>query len=576
MMRSLVIAALLFATSATAEQGDDSVAKARADLRQRLETASETGIVTIRGGKQASPPSNVAASTTPALRLFDRSECLTVEALARSDAQLRDDPAGGLERLRRALLDDSTAFRELRDLELARGYLALGFAEEARAIATAQPGVEAAGIAGLGFLAEGNALSASASISGVEFCGGLYAFIRDLASFLRGEVERLPDSAASTLDALPAGLRTPLSEALAIAAVAYNKDAPERIDDALRHGDESGHSASRVLLHALKAEDAAGTKRLASIASEPSPIRQVALRELGKRIDASKPSEIVTGFGLDLEDEAAASLKSQPAWGLALQLAARRLSSGNIDGGVKALGAAFRNPSTRNAAIDRFRELEKSLAASVHADQRLQHLAVVFAEPDLTAASLKADRMKVLATSAAELGAADALTRLRGAMPAIEAIDDLSLGEALMRSGQEAEASEIVRENSSDPRFAALALHLALASGNKSAELAAAKRQGSDAIGAALWRQGDFDALLAFDTEDPVSSETSIRIALAAIALKQAAPPRALRQVDEPDALQSLFADGSRLDLHDLSAVRRFSESTAKAVSFLKARMNDE
>jgi len=569
---SAIAAVLPFGAVAADSSPDDvaAVERARAVLQRQLES---TDAVVVKS-ERPQPP-----SATSALRDPDSAHCLSIGSLAEAEKRLGADRAAGLDRLRQALLTEQGANRQHSELALARGYLVLGFAEEARAIAAARTGPEAAAIAALSYLADGDGEKAAQAIATARACGGLYDFIAEAASSLN-EDQRLPSKqAVATLTALPAALRRSIAEALAVSALAVSDSAAAEYNAIAGGSEERPQSEAAALLHAaLDAPDKrAAASTFALMAGSPGPLRGHALRELSERIDGETPAAIVAAIDDSIVEDSATGPSSPSLAALNLSLASRRLEHADYAGAVRALTNAGRHETTRKEAQARFRSLVQMLIGSEDSEIRFQALDLLASNPDLSGESLEDGAARFAAARFADLGAPDALARLLSRMKLPAEDKAYWQARALQRAGKRAQAQAIAQPYAAAPRFAEL-LYSCSSKGEEMSPDIKRTLQGAmtaKAYTALLWCRGDLAGLRALAAAAPPDSRTAERLILAHVAAGKTPPREAMSALGELAATPP-FAPARPLDHTKPAALMKSVEALRWENRFLRGALNNE
>lgn len=574
---ALCILAAASPCEALAGADQDSVERARESLKRRIEAAEALGVVSVRDAAPAAPPAlrdgRLEAGDSPSAAT---APCPTLEGLAAADAALAEHPLASLQRLRAAVLDPGAPARAEAEMALAEAYLALGFAEEAHAIAAAREGQGAAAIAGLALLAAGRPAEAARAADVARACADLHRLIAEAAAVLTGERDSLSSETGADLARLPPRLGRPIAEALAVHAIGAGgaRAKAQALGPALVSSPSEIQSEAGAFIAAAALPDETAVGRLSEIAAAPGPLRAYALNELSARIGAQTPPEIVAAF----EDDAAEALESgggvAPLGALALALADRRARMGDVPGAAKALAVAHRHEPTRSAAASRFLHLLAPRIGSLAADDRLAALAAIAAEPALASRLLDPDAIRSAAGDLAELGATRSIARLQAeiAFPPVEA--SIIAATAALRAGDWASARAALEPHADDLRAAEMLARLSILSGDGEAELRHARGLGIAALADALWRQGDFSRLasLAGAGDAKASAE---KILLAHLAAKRP-PPRSLMKGRFEPGLAALFAAAPDPGNADPGALAGYSAKISQSLDYLKGAFASE
>ncbi len=572
--------AMLAGAAAAAAEGseDEAVSMARASLLRRLEAADAAGVVSVRDaedGVVGAPPPQAPA---PRLRTTDDSDCLTLEALSKP----KEAPSGGdvqtLDELRKSVLTKEGENRSGAELALARGYLVLGFAEEARAIAIARSGAEAAGIAGLALLVEGRPDEAGKIIDEFRFCGSLYEFIAEASAVLAGNSHQLSGKSLTTLKRLPKAIQQPIAETFAVRAIgAGDRSAIDYVAIATPAGD-GARSQAGVFIDAAdaRADRQAARASLTSLSSTPGPLRLYALHELAKHIDADSAPSAIEAFEDNAAEAVDAGPASLPTASLGLALADRRAGRGDAIGAARALGSAHRHASTREAARARAAALLRPLLASGVADDRLAALAIVASEPELASASLAAEEFLAAAAGVADLGAPDTLARMLEPVAMAPLDKSLLLSEANARAGLWQAARRVAEPFAGETLGAATLLMIARGAGDVGAERALAEQAGPSTFADFLWRQGEFGSLHSLASHKGLEPAASEKVALAFLAARRTPPPTIVAAAPNRDGVAALFAVMPDVRTASAADIAAFTGRMAKAIGYMRESLRDE
>ncbi len=574
MLTLLLTVAALLGEASSASGEDAAVARAKAELQRQLDKAGAEGAISVKGDRP------VLRQGAPALRAAEGGDCLSVESLIRTQSALGADRAAALDRLRLNLLSEGSENRPEAELALARAYLVLGFAEEARAIAAARHGAEAGAIAGLALLAEGDHHRAALAVSQLKSCGALYVLIDEAAGVLNESGGRLSAPSLATLEALPITLRKPIAERLAIESLTIKDGTAARLAAVAGPNDATPRTDASALLEAATGapNDQAATATLASLAASPGPFRQHAMRELSVRLDEGASPDVVAALEDSIADEGETAPASPSLSALNLSLADRRVQRRDFSGAARALGSAYRHKASRAAAGEKYRALVKTLVSSNDADNRLQALDILALAPEMSGESLDVAELHIAASGFADLGAAEALSRLLPHTKIEIADKAYFLARALMRAGRRAEARALAQPYAKDARFAAL---IACCTDEDGGAKPSSNRDlgrvlNQDAYSAFLWRHGDFGGLRALVTKSPIEASTAERIAFSHLISGTAPPPAVLTAVAGSDGLTTLFSPVPNPLSAKPGTLAQFAQALKGEIKFIRGASRNE
>jgi hypothetical protein len=577
-MRSATLVLLLLSAlppaMAAGPEESPPLAKTREAFRLQLEDAKVAGIVISREEAPRPPALRDGPGGLAALRESE-AECLTMERLRRSERSLADEPVAGLDRLRAALLAEDGIRRSDAEIDLAIGYLVLGFAEEARAIAAAQAGVEAAGVMGLALLMENRPEDVERRLSGAERCGAVYQMIRESADLLLQKRERLSTAAQDHLARLPSRIGQPIAEAMAAHALAagadpeiYGRETPR--EDARTETSEAATFASAVADPSAES----GVAKLLEIGSTPGMFRVKALTAASAKLDDAANREFIESFEANSAD-----ILDEPGGGegkakFSLLIARRRAAQGNMTGAAKALAAAYDHGGARNAALETHRELFVPLIRSSSSDDRLSALSAIVERPRLAADSLPASDMASAAHAAARLGAVQATNKLLSVLspPAAEA--SLLRGEAAYRAGDLLGARSILEPIADSPAGAALFSRLVIRTADPEAPLPVSVQRAGVEAANVFWALGDFEALRGLASTSTLTGAQATQAVLAHLAA-DVAPSETLMRNTGDERMAALFAKAP-MDVSDADGAAAFSNSIAVSLDYLKEAFGHE
>lgn len=576
-LRTAVITAIAltgFATGPAAAGEDAEVNRAKAELQRQLREAGADGHIAVKAGARQ------ARLVPPPLRNADVGDCLTADMLNRSAKSLGANRAEALESLRRKLLSDSAFDQSIAEMAMARAYLVVGFVEEARAIAAAREGAEASGITALAYLADGDHLGAARAVALFASCGALYEFVDDAAKAVSGSGHRLSDRSLAMLSALPADLRRPIAEALAVGSLSTDEGEAAKYAALAKQAAFLPGSEAAAFLHAALGapnKDAA-TAALATISASPGPLRQQAMRRLSDMLDDDVDAAVVAALDDSITDETGASPPTPALAALNISIANRRLKRRDFAGAARAFAVARRTEATRKTVDQTIAPLIKSLFSSSNADERLGALDFLAAAPEL--ASALSDKILAGAVGAgfADLGAVDALTEI---LPHLRlgATDKTFLqARALVRAGRRGEAYALATPLAAEGRFAELIACCAI--GADRTDLASKKTLARaltpEAYADYLWRGGEFEELSALPISSSASAAARERLAWAHIAARRPRTGSEIAAFAEAAGMKALFTPVPDPAADGQETLMRFAELLESELSFIRGALSDE
>lgn len=579
LQRSFAIAlglALANAPAAADEKDEAAVTRARAELSRRLESAGAGGVISVRGGNEKSPQQTPA----PRLRSAETADCLTLEMLTRTKSSFEPNRASSLDNLRRALLSDDGDDRTGAELALARAYLALGFAAEARAVASVRAGAEAAGIAGLALLAEGDHQRAAAAIVDFRSCGALYDLIAEVAAALKNQKHQVSDRAMETLSKLPQPLRQPIAEALATEALESSPEAAANYLALAQIPPGAPKSTAVSLIEAVtdKSDKTATTAALAAIGGTPGPLRAPALKALNQRLEKRAPPMVTAALEADIEEAVDLAPLSQSISTLNLTLAERRAERRDFRGAARALGNAYRDDRTREAAAAKFGAMVRPILLSNNVDDKLLALDAIVVEPELAAAGIPAQDTRLAADLMAELGAFEALAQFLSVSRLDSKDKAFAAGRALIRAGQVANGRALMAPYDDDPRVLETIFKTATDVGDAAVAngAAAANQLDLSIVTGALWRVGDFATLTSLPKSSRADAAAATRIALAFLTEGKRPPENVIASTANAEGAAALFAPIPNPGRSPAREMQRFAQQQKLEVAFLRQAVSDE
>lgn len=568
------LCALAAVSGAFASNSDrEAVAKARESLRRQLDEAQAAGVITVRREPQAAAPalrdleSRRAADVTP-------TACLTVEALQNASRMLEPDAQVALDALRSAVIENAGAKGSGPEIALARAYLVLGFAEEARAVALAREGAEAAGVAALALLAEGRPVEALEKSRPFRTCGGLYLLVEEAAAVLTRRQEKLSDASRTVMERLPAPLFRPIAEAMAIQAFEAGSRAAAL--PPLEAQSQQDKSEARLFLEAAAGDvRSRSTATLYAIGAKPGPLRAHALQALAGYIDGDAPESAQTAFDDDVIEVTEDDSGAGPVAQLSLILADRRAKQGDFSGAGRALASAYRYEATRAAASKKFASILSPAIRSQSSDERIAALAALGAFPALAAESLTDEDLRIAAGQMARLGAVNSIASVLAGSSLSPREIEILRGEAAFRAGDYDSAAAALAPHADERRVLELLRRVSIMKQDRSGEELFSQSLGQDAIVDSRWRAGNFAKLADLAGESSFTGANVEKALLANAALRRPAPAHLVARAPDERA-GALFADAPDPKSADAAALLDFTRKLATSVNYLKKVLNDE
>ena len=581
--------------------GDDvSVEEARSRMRDLLQRAANEGFITMRGADpapadaplpKAAPPVKVDAPTLkappppPPPEPVATADCQPDSAFAIDGGRFDEDPLGAIAEFRAALDEAPELKRNAVADDFARGYLAIGFGEEALAL-LADRGEKDSLLADMARVVAERPLSNSGPLMGALECNGAHALWQAAAA----EPERAAKAAegfADALSALPKRLRTLLAARIAkklIDAGAWSEantvyriagEHSEYAEDDLRY------VAARLLDH--EGEGGEGEELLRDVASGASEASQDALLALAARYAAEggAPEGLIEDLGA-----LATTAKGSPIGGeAALHEGLIWIAGGNIEAGVFLLRSAAE--SSEGLAAKASAEAGRAIGEAFASDDPAHRLAALrafveyrtFVERAGPAPEMRAKA----AETAVEVGLPNLALRLLGSdADSGDRARALLKARAALAADQPEPALASAAPYADDPEFAAIVVKANLQLDRNYAALAAASAapEGpakAEMMALAAWRAGDYaSAARAYGKVDPtkLSVEDAVHYALSAYMAGEADMPPAAEAVlsrDDKaslDGLKSLFAKGQ--DGPVVERGKALAESAAGEITFIR------
>lgn len=545
---------------------DISVEEARNRMIELLQKAAENGYVRPRENARdlAAPvPASVAVAPSNAQPAGPGSDdapararthvCLHDAAFAIDGAPFANEPLVALAALQSALAEATPGEERMAAQALARGYLAVGFGEEALQTLV-EYGEGASLLADLARVVAEDDLARDSTLLGARDCRGAHALWQAAASAPEHVVAATARAADAILD-LPMRLR-----ALIATRIARKLTEAEAWSEARRYyriaaeaspepTPELEYVAARLLEQDGDKDGAA--ERLRNLAAGGTEASKDAVLALGRHY-AEEDRAPPEGFREDIGALAQTEEGLPRGRAAAFQEAALWAAEGNIEASLMLLrNAAESDPDAAEPAARKARDLLAKIFAGSDDRMIAPALAALLenyefvdpprAEPAFRRAAATAALRAGLPDIAARIVPAKSADRSEALVRATALIDagefDLALAEAAPYADDQDFAMLVVEANLQAGRaFAALAAAAALPDSARKAELMAE----------AAWRAGDWaSAAGAFRRIDPsrMTVATARRYVLAAyMAGAEAMPPAAEAVLREqaPEALNSL------------------------------------
>jgi hypothetical protein len=574
---SLVVLFLSSAIFALADAAEDpeSLERTREVFRNQLEAAKAAGVVYGRSEQTMAPAlRDVEVGTEPRLLSTLAVECLTVDQLRREERLLEKEPSVVLERLRGAVLSQDGEAKGDADLALARAYLVLGFAEEARAIAISRQGAMAASIAALALLAEGRPEEAVQITRERNACGLVRRFIDEVGAVLSLRASNLSAEVQDYFLGLPKNLRRPIAEAITAQALANGEEPAVSFSDAQMEETAIQSDAAAFIEAAVTTKKDLSAEKLSAIGGTPGQFRLAALQRLSSQLDDDAPPEIVQAFEADAEEAFEGAIGGEQKARFSLTVAKRRASHDNLRGAAKAIASAYSHKSTREDAVRLHSALIIPRLRSSSPDDRLLALAAIVEEPQLAAASLPSEELKSAASTAARLGAVKATSEIlqRSKIPKEEI--DLLRGEAAYRAGDYPAAISLFEPLSSNPRSLEVLRTISILSPQSPIDRRFLTGGGGADAAEYFWHAGDFASLRTLASKSSLGAPEARLAALAYLPLKEAPQPAALKLVAD-ERMTHLFAAAPN-NVSDTGSLARFSESITESIGYLREAFENE
>ncbi len=578
------------AAPAAGEGDEEKIERAREALKKRLLDAETKGVVAIKGSRAAAPPAADEAgesadevarpALTPAARQAARppavvTSCLTADMIADLAAATAADPMGSIQSLQNLLLDNEAEYRGEIELQLATAYLAIGFAEEAGAIARGRTDARAVGVAALAALMQGGADPDHGALAAHLSCGPLYGVAMKALRAADGVPPTLTSEEAALMQSLPPAIASPIAGALALSMLDHGERDHAR---ALRPLIADAAVAAIVDASLTQASDSA-IAALAPVAADPGPMQARAIEALAASAASHPDANALVDE--NLADAAASAPGGRDRSRLNELLAGRLAMAGKIEESLRALGRSAGADKASPAATTAAALLGDALKGPAD-DKRLQALSALANEPDFASHVLGEDAAGRAIEDFMALGAARELQAFLDARGVTGTARDHALARALLRAGDADGAATLVGPHASRPEFQDLAFKIAAARDDAAAfdaMLHEAERRGDlDLVARIAWRRGDFEraATARSAIEESGDGAAAERLALALLAARRAAPSAALpsQKKGAMAGLRHMFSpppansgDG---------ALRAFAEGVATEIAYIRKRRAHE
>ena len=432
MCRFLIAAATLSVTHVAAAEPSRSTASAidhaREALSEKLEEAKADGFI-LKKETLETPESGQAESAIPIrpARLvfpatlrdgFDVApDCLTLSGLKATAAAASVDPLGRIERLLNTAESEKEAGRDRSDARIAETYLAIGFFDEAYAIASKETGPRAAAISIFAATGLEPSVKMPEEPAAVDGCGELHHLAAKISRAYETDGLTFDESDFLLIEGLPSPLAQSILDYISVAAIDQHKlDVAARLrEERARLGGFAGRTHAELYSDAalLLAErpNAESAEMMLSLTADPGPLRARALKELvaGENeamLDASRKAALYA----NLEDAHAAS--PEGGWKVALGAALinHKMKIGDWRGALQLLGRMHskRNFSDSASTLDFGQILGEKLLGG-DKDDALAALSIVAENSELSAKTLDDSAFRAAAEGLAQLGAAEIL-----------------------------------------------------------------------------------------------------------------------------------------------------------------------
>lgn len=569
----LIWIAVTYPTLGFGSEEATPLVKAREAFELQLQEARAAGVVVGRKEPPGAPPLRDApdgAAAAPAIG----AECLSLEGLERSEHSLGDDPVAAFDRLRGSLVASGGSSGANAEIALAKGYLVLGFAEEARAIALAQEGAEAAGLVALALLAENRPQEVAQHITNQKGCDANYRPIKEVAAVLLGERKQLSADGQEYLARLPFRVRQPIAEALTASALAKGvSQGIERQEFPLEKESAEKSEAASFIKAAADPNAESGIPSLLEIGATPGRFRLDALHAVALKLDDSADPELKKAFDADSEDVLGDTNGGEARANFSLLIARRRTRQGRLTAAAKALAVAYGHGGTRDEALGLYRELIAPLIRSSSSDDRLSALSIIAEYPQLAAESLPPADIKSAAGAVAQLGAVKATNRIISYLALPPAEIGLLKAEASFHAGDTLGARSALEPLSGDPSAVKLLARVAISSGERNVDRSLSIPGAGAEAAEFHWNAGDLDVLRAPASEASLTGEAATNAVLAHLAADSTPTVELLRNVGDM-RVAALFEKAPTGVAADAAA--DFSNSVSQSIDYLREALRND
>ena len=576
-LSSLVVTFFSWATFAVADAAEDleSLERTREAFRSQLEAAKAAGVVYGRSEDAKAPAlRDVEVGAEPRLLLAPAASCLTPDQLRREEKRLEREPSVALDNLRGAVISEDDAAKGGADLDLARAYLVLGFAEEARAIAIVRKGAMAASIAALALLAEGRPEEAVQVAHERNACGNVRRLVDDVGAVLSRRASKLSAETYGYFLELPESLRKPIAEALTAHALVNGEEPAVSLSEPKAGRAAERSEATAFIEAAATPEKNSAAEKFSAISRTPGQFRLAALQRLSSQLDNDAPPQVVQAFEADAEEAFESAIGGEQKARFSLTIAKRRADNNNLRGAAKAIASAFGQKGMREDAVRLHRDLIIPRLRSTSPDDRLLALTAIIEEPQLASASLTSAEVKSAASTAARLGAIKSTGEILQWSNLPKEEIDLLKGEAAYRAGDYLTAISLLEPFSAAPRSAEVLRTISILSPQTQIDPLLLGGGGDQSAAEFFWRSGDFASLRTLASKSALSAPEARLAALAHLPL-QAAPWSTVLKNAGDDRMAHLFAIAPG-DVSDAGSLIRFSDSIARSIGFLREEFENE
>lgn len=604
MCRFLIAAATLSVTHVAAAEPSRSTASAidhaREALSEKLEEAKADGFI-LKKEILETPDSGQAESAIPIrpTRLafpatlrdgFDVApDCLTLSGLKATAAAASVDPLGRIERLLNTAESEKETGRNRSDARIAETYLAIGFFDEAYAIASKATGPRAAAISIFAATGLEPSVKMPEEPAAVDGCGELHHLAAKISHANETDGLTFDDSDFLLIEGLPSPLAQSILDYISVAAIDQHKlDIAARLrEERARLRGIAGRTHAELYSDAalLLAErpNAESAEMMLTLTADPGPLRARALKELvaGENeamLDASRKAALYA----NLEDAHAAS--PEGGWKVALgdALINHKMKIGDWRGALQLFGRMHskRNFSDSAPTLDFGQILGEKLLGG-DKDDALAALSIVAENSELSAKALDDSAFRAAAEGLAQLGAAEILESVlanRGS----RIKDDIRLRvEAKIRSGDVEGLKALVAGREGDAELLSMT-ETGLMGGLDGAipkfpSGVAVPPESMETVARMAWAQGDWNtAATLFDAANRLSP----RIDLAEHAALASLASGAAEYANENDrngysenrdsALAHFFS--SPPSAESAEDLRRFSDGIVQEIEFVRKR----